>query len=1339
MVKKAFKIFPAILSVLLAVAIVILLFTDITTVYAGSFTKKNKAFAWLGNGNVADSDTYPYNSKTATINSVSIDVLYGNTRNLIVYYGEVPEAETTSGNDDRVDSFEGYYCRPGTTLAQGVTQYGVDTKNYWGFDLSENLVTVVKEKDENNNDVDKVTLWGLESVNSQKVVSLRLYALENSNEPALLNFIYIIALGLARFATMILQLIVMAKNIDVNIILDALKLDDLADLLSKTLIWDPDQKTLSPFVGFMIIMWIFALVAYTIKYVRGQSKERGILEMLGTVALGLIIIGMCLSGRLSTLGSAAANVASKIMYAVAGSLQDNGDSGNAWKIDIEDPENENQIVQLQEMSMINRAFMDIQICTQFDVNDVKVLKHEALGGSALGGGAAQSLEGITWKQFTTDFNNNLGYYYWFANSDAVEHPVAGKSIPDTNVNIKESKLESMITYLQEMYVSDHSKTRIKNIIVALAIPHPWKGFLRMFLYFLIILLLCFCLFFYALFVLIGKIELFIALLGLTLAGPMLISGNKKLETSGKQIMGFMVCSLLQITIYSTFFDIILYVVASLLSTDILRMLVTLGVIVVFIMFRKRINETLKSLMDGIENKLAPDAVKAKRSMKNWAARKMQSAEQWASRRQKNIYDDEGNVIGQKFATGGFLHSAIRAVNNEAFASADNHKGFASQLVQSRKERRGENLKEHKARLQAAESKLSGLLSDIKTNAADKAAEIKDDAKERYNSIIKMNSEGKYEVLDTSLLTDEEKENYDLAQAALSKSLRLKNNSLYLEALRKRNAGQELSEQEMTIIDNAETQIKANERLYSDTMHQLNDDIKERTLNDAINENEYINRTLSESGMNVNDITAETAEERVEKVTNIVEQQKEKETLTDAINAVIDENAVDTNRHENAKIGGSTSDQKEAAVRKIATAAVQLDQLKHGEVVDTNLSGNLQKQVNDIVTLSTKKQAPKAEAVGEMKIARDENGNALKDENGQTVIIKNAEHEERRLTEREIEFAKAAGKKEFGPDSGLAGTVQAMVARQQQTNRSVAQQNEVIKAANAEIRKYNEEKEAKMKAENKSEDEIKQAMLKEKAEVKIADRYVGGRQDEYAKTTDYTIVQQQKPTQREDTSAQDKAELKAAKSEASARKKETRTEEKARKTEYRQAERIFNQNVNNPNASSKEVKPTRPTPTPEVTAKEVEKKQQEMKEAVNKIVEEAKNAPKWTTADPNPKTKKEEAKDTSKPKLKAHFKTEPQVKTETSTTSKQPTSTSTQQDTPSRTKQDLPTRETPTVGTQSSKSTSQEPKPTSQPDFVRNTDRTMQDYINDENKATANGSDVGAFGSKQDGTNGKKGN
>ena len=70
----------------------------------------------------------------------------------------------------------------------------------------------------------------------------------------------------------------------------------------------------------------------------------------------------------------------------------------------------------RKMSLVNKSYIDIQICTQFNVGSIKDLDMQTLGDTNFA--AANFLRGksnnIDWEQ---EFDKNLGYYQNVAYKD----------------------------------------------------------------------------------------------------------------------------------------------------------------------------------------------------------------------------------------------------------------------------------------------------------------------------------------------------------------------------------------------------------------------------------------------------------------------------------------------------------------------------------------------------------------------------------------------------------------------------------------------------------------------------------------------------------------------------------------------------------------------------------------------------------------------------------------------------------------------------------------------------------------------------------------------------------
>lgn len=295
----------------------------------------------------ASSSTYPYSDigrstgSRVEVNKVSLNILYGINRDLVTYRGELPWVETHKDEGDALDGWSGYPYQEDTSSKSDTNpSYGAATspnaKAYWG-DIPDSVYS----------DGNFKSVGEAEKINngSGGVVSLRLYALQHTSTDWWLIFghlFYFLFKGLAWLASMFVTLVVMAKNIDMKFIMSALKLDTIGEALTKSFVIN--GVSISPFMGFCLIMFIFAVVAYTIKWVKGSEKTNSIWKILGTALLGFIILGVCILGQWSSLGGTISNAACKIMKEVATSFTTGAGGGEAFAVDIEDDDNDNYTI-----------------------------------------------------------------------------------------------------------------------------------------------------------------------------------------------------------------------------------------------------------------------------------------------------------------------------------------------------------------------------------------------------------------------------------------------------------------------------------------------------------------------------------------------------------------------------------------------------------------------------------------------------------------------------------------------------------------------------------------------------------------------------------------------------------------------------------------------------------------------------------------------------------------------------------------------------------------------------------------------------------------------------------
>lgn len=618
----------------------------------------------------ANNRTYPFDETGTTIKSVGLDIVYGTKKSLVQYHGEIPYLEThNKDTEERLKEFNNnnWPVVKGTTLFGNNNVYGrsVPVAQYWG------KVSFTKDKDGHikRADLEK------EIYKTSDIKSLRLYALHITYDDFFLfigNALYLIFSTICQLAMMILSLIVAAKNIDATAILRAMKLEEASKIITKAFIWNPETKTLSAFAVICIILFISTIVGFVISYVKGTQQKITKRDIAVYALVGLLLVGAALSGRLNSIGSILSNTVSQMLYTVASA---SSGSQGAFFTTV-DKTNQNRLLQVQEMSLVNKAYIDIQLCTQFKVGSVKDLDMEYLGDTSYFY-ATRTLQGINGNtNLKEEFDGNLGYYFWFANSGAVSKTKNNTTLPKTNPVSAKEKISSTINWLQTMYTigDDTHKARILNLMDGLASPDTMSGFARMLILGWVIIIMCLCLWRYAKDVLFAKIQMMVALLGLAVAGPLMITGKKKLVATAKDLVALIFISFIEITVYSLMFDAILYLVSALLGPNFIEMVVPLILLILLLKFNKKLNEKIHEFTSQMESSMLSSngmVYQAKRGISNWYDAKHSKLTEgasnlWNNKLQKNVYDDEGNFVGKTSMFGG---TVLGTIGNIAINSA----------------------------------------------------------------------------------------------------------------------------------------------------------------------------------------------------------------------------------------------------------------------------------------------------------------------------------------------------------------------------------------------------------------------------------------------------------------------------------------------------------------------------------------------------------------------------------------------------------------------------------------------------------------------------------------------
>lgn len=931
----------------LAVLILIGILFAVKAAYANvSFHTADENFSGYENSlNASSDDTYPYNSDTATINKVSLDVMYGTTRGLTYYHGEFPYDCIYDDDDEYEEGWEGYYAEDGTSATDDNPSYGasstVTAADYWGTGVSEDWFANVPTA---------------EQVNDGTTTSLRLYA----NAHTITGFgrwlsaaLYTVVKFFAWVATLLIGLIVRAKNISMDLIMDILHLDDLNDAMTKNFIWDGDHLKLSAFTGFCIIILIFTLAAFAVRWVRGRDKTQGIWEIIGTIALGLIIIGMCLTGRISSLGSSISTVASKVMYSVAQSLN-TGSDGDAFVIDITDAENETEITQMCEMALVNKAFIDLQLCSQFDVSSVDDLKFDKFGDPN-GTNAASYLSGVSSASMKDDFNNNLGYYYWFADSSAVQKTSKNKTMPSTDTQSIHNKLSSIMTYLQVQYNANSSNADVSERIVGVvgSFAHPGGGprFLCLLLFAIVLIMMAVVLFKYALNVIIAKIQLFIALLGMILAGPLILTSNKKLVETGKAILGMLLVSFLEITVYSIIFDLIIYTVSAMFAPNIMSLIAVFALLALLLYFNPVIAQKIKQIMERTERKISPALVDGRRAAKNWAKGKARDAVGKYDSSEKVVgYDNEGNAITEKRG-GNALSKLMHTGTNAVFAEGNEHEGLIGMHTKLNKERQHNKAQSASDLRKEAEAAVVRKLDEVQEEANHKANAVAADAKTIENETKLGTDENGETIYDENKLSEEERRMVADRRTHKDELEELENNGDYQDLVNKQKELDKLnaklkegeSKQTLSTDDAArlaayKQKIGAKRAQIMEEKKKVEETIKLRAQKEA----------MAAKGLSYDEAQGKDFNEKLENATKKEALNNHRDELEKTLNASIAAMSNEVNNTTlQGKIGRDSKQtlNKEAAEAQ-AAAMLQLDQLQHGE--DVMNTAKAKEQVREIV-------------------------------------------------------------------------------------------------------------------------------------------------------------------------------------------------------------------------------------------------------------------------------------------------------------------------------------------------------------------------------------------------------
>ena len=812
-------LFKTLFSICLIVSILITSVIAATAMNTGLYTN-NKLFSagdlWDGlSTDIADvgsRDSFPIKNSDTDPNNVtklSLDILLGIDRDVVSYTGVYPlRYVKTKDNINVIQIPAGLEDVPYMMVDAGGDANGI--KLNWAA----GAITWV----ENQDPVQTV----LNYANGNGVArDLRVYAL-TQHKGEWINFgniLYTITKWFAKVATSIMNLIISVKNINVSSLLEMLGLEKLLEVFNTVFLGDGFNGA-SIFIILAICSLIITIVAYVKWYTTGKGKVTRKSEIFIPLICGVLVICMALTGNLTSIGTNLANAVDKIamdmfvesnpestsnLFVIKSNNINKTIGGESFNIP------DSRIVSLQEQALLNKVLIDTQICTQFGVNKIEDLNFSQSYSAWL------NTSNSNLSSAFHALNDNLGYYYWFANSvmptgvlnsvtNSANAPSAISTLRSDNFEYDtanvDKKMEGIINFLQAVYAGGNgaTKNKVLKIMTNFAEPKMGGGALTFFLLTIELILLIFVTIRLVLKILISKLICAGSVLALPIAGPLILSSRKKLMDTGKMLCFVFLVYSIKVFVLSVLFDLILYLVVILFDTDIISILITIGLTAGLSAFLPQVMGWLSNALNNITNAISPELTSKTNAIKQRTRGLIGRAATAydSSTKTKTIYDADGNAhkitVKRK---GNLLSKAMHLTENNLSDVRNTHTTFG--LMHGLNKDKA--LAESEALNREAENNVKKIESAIDTDINNKKKEL-----------YVPNSDGSIteninNINVSALMNNEQKDLYKQAidAAALRDAIK---NEIDPALLEKYNNGEKLTKEEREKIEKYQSSLRA---------------------------------------------------------------------------------------------------------------------------------------------------------------------------------------------------------------------------------------------------------------------------------------------------------------------------------------------------------------------------------------------------------------------------------------------------------------------------------------------------------------------------------------------------
>ena len=647
----------------------------------GKVTNENRQKLWWGTyDEIIDDTKYPFN--TGKNAKFAFDLLYGVSKGLVVYSGEIPYE--FSGAEDYSDlpfnsnlvnidrKKNNGYVDPSNVKDGKVTEKIVFDDEIWGeigLDDAEAVYNVHENsRTRNVSKVDggcpdgsiktgetpkwykcKITSYTRTTVDvseskniptkaeleeiARENKSLRLFALLNWVGPGVnvLAWLYNGVNAIVGLVAKLSTLIVYVKSLNGVEIIEAIGGEKILETVNRLFI----GGFTSPYFILCVVGSILGLLSIARGYAKGGRAFGEIVHFIVVVVIAFVIIGMGSSNSVLKVGSSLADFTHQLALSVSGPNTTSGDI-----FITEDTGDTAKETELNEISRLNKIYIDTQIKNQFgvEVEELRIGQNYHLTTNMTGAVSTDfSVDDITQKPNI----QNLGYTFWAYNSNYL---LGDRTKVEATGDTKINKLSTIINYLQkEFNEGDKDKqTFILQLVNNLASPNYGAGIINLILVAVVYVMLIIVLARLSLKVVLGQFDILISVFGLPIAGPLLMVQDKKgtCLKAAKSIIYLFVVGMMKVTIYSIIFDLIITFTSALFKVEIINLLITLVFLFMIMKYIKVIQDKVDLIIENFERSHAQPLSNIRRQAKQLVKGELKKAE----RSEKGILKGTKEVV-----------------------------------------------------------------------------------------------------------------------------------------------------------------------------------------------------------------------------------------------------------------------------------------------------------------------------------------------------------------------------------------------------------------------------------------------------------------------------------------------------------------------------------------------------------------------------------------------------------------------------------------------------------------------------------------------------------------------